>query len=146
MSPTPDDRRRAEELSRQLASHPRPGREVRLQIALRDGSEVPLPLPDQVVEFLSEVLAEMAGGRAVALIPIQAELTTQEAADFLNVSRPFLIGLLERGEIPHRRVGTHRRISSRELFAYKERGDRDREEALGRLVDLGQETGVGYLP
>jgi excisionase family DNA binding protein len=86
----------------------------------------------------------MACGNAVSLLPLNAELTTQQAADILNVSRPYLVGLLEKGDMAFRKVGVQRRVPLREVIAYKTRTDIDRRAALNELARLGQEAGVGY--
>ena len=108
--------------------------------------EEPVELPAGAVALLMEILGAMAAGRGVTIIPENAELTTVEAADVLNVSRPFLIRLLEEGAIPFRKVGKHRRIRMDDVMAYKEAIDKKREEALDEMVRLAQEHNMGYGP
>ena len=128
----------ATELSRYLSEHPEAER-ARVQF---DDSD--LILPRHALELLRDLLAEMAQGNAVTIMPTHAELTTQQAADILNVSRPHLIKLLESGEIPFSHVGTHRRIRYQDLLAYKAGRDQKREEALDELVRQAQEHDMGY--
>jgi len=102
----------------------------------------PLALPREVVELLASLLAHLGAGRAVSIVPSDAELTTQQAADLLNVSRPYLIGLLEAGEIEYRTVGTHRRITASSLLEYQRKDDHRRRLAADELTRLGQEMGM----
>jgi len=96
-------------------------------------------LPAGALKLFVAMLAEAARGNAVTLIPSHKELTTQEAADFLNVSRPFVVKILERGEMPYHRRGSHRRIKFSDLMVYKRRSDVAAEKAFQELVDLSNE-------
>lgn len=118
----------------------------RVQLSLRgsNGESDELVLPGHVVQILLDVLAEMAQGNAVSLVPYHQEISTQDAANLLNVSRPFLVRLLEKGEIPFRKVGTHRRVKLQDVLAYKERTDNQRRKALDELTQLSQNEGMGY--
>ncbi|NJQ04993.1 helix-turn-helix domain-containing protein [Streptomyces lonarensis] len=106
-----------------------------------DGRES-LALPREAVELLATLLAHLSAGRAVSVVPADAELTTQQAADMLNVSRPFLIGLLEAGEIEYRTVGSHRRITASSVLEYQRRDDHRRRAVADELTELGQEMGT----
>lgn len=108
------------------------------------GQEQPIELPAGAVAVLVEVLEAMAAGRGVTIIPESTELTTVEAADVLNVSRPYLIKLLDEKVIPHRLVGKHRRILIDDVMAYKERIDTEREDVLAQLITDAQENDMGY--
>jgi excisionase family DNA binding protein len=106
--------------------------------------EQPLELPAGAVALLMDILDAMAAGRGISLIPEDAELTTVQAAEVLNVSRPYLIKLLAEGAIPHRKVGKHRRIRLEDVRSYKSRIDRDREALLDELAADAQENDMGY--
>lgn len=118
-----------------------PGRRVRLVVDDEHGDEA-LTVPRGAVELLEQILAHMAAGHGVSVVPAHAELTTQQAADLLNVSRPFLISLLEAHEIEYRRVGKHRRIEADSLMQYMRADDQGRREAAGTITALNQEMGL----
>ena len=101
-------------------------------------------LPAFALRLLDNILSELALGNAVKVVPIHAELTTQEAADLLNVSRPHLVKLLDEGVIPHTKTGRHRRVRFADLMAYKELRDRASREAMDELAAQAQELGMGY--
>ena len=98
-------------------------------------------LPAPAVKLLTDILVHLGAGDAVAVIPDHAEVTTQQAADFLNVSRPWIVKLIEQDELPHRMVGTHRRILFSDLRKYKDRKNQDRRRALDALAAEAQELG-----
>jgi excisionase family DNA binding protein len=91
------------------------------------------------VELIAHMFGQLAEGRGVSVIPSHAELTTQQAADVLSVSRPFLIGLLESGRIPYRTVGRHRRITFEDLMEFKRHDDLTRRAAADQLAEVSQE-------
>lgn len=107
-------------------------------------SEIPITLPFSAIQLLQQILTQMAQGNAVTLIPIHANLTTQQAADLLNVSRPFLIKLLEQQIIPFEKVGTHRRIKAENLFKYRAKLNLEKQKALDQLTQQAQELDMGY--
>lgn len=118
-----------------LRSHPDGPATVRL---LDDDADQ-LVVPRAAVELLARVLAHMANGHGVSVVPAHAELTTQQAADLLNVSRPYLIGRLDAGEIEYRKVGSHRRVLAGSLLEYKHRDDARRRAAADELTALTQD-------
>jgi excisionase family DNA binding protein len=131
----------AKETSLALASRTQSTDPLQLRL-LDDPTARTLKLPASAVRMLVHILDEMARGNAVTLIPVHAELTTQEAADMLNISRPSLIQLLDEGKIEYRRVGTHRRVRFEALMAYKRRADAERRAVLAELAAYDQELGL----
>lgn len=122
-----------------LAKHP--SEPEMIEVIVEHG-EPSLVLPRPAVTLFAQILAQLAEGRGVSVIPSQAEVTTQQAADLLGVSRPYVVGLLEDGAIAHRKVGRHRRILLADLLAYKRTDDEQRRKAADELGDLGQELGI----
>jgi excisionase family DNA binding protein len=131
----------AKETSRVLASRLR-GRDL-MRFRIIDGHSQPtVKIPATAVRLLVRILEEMASGNTVTLIPVHAELTTQEAADMLNISRPSLIQLLDEGKFDYRRVGTHRRVRFEALMKYKRKAEAARRAALAELAAYDQELGI----
>jgi excisionase family DNA binding protein len=115
-----------------------PGRPVKL--IGPDGRQT--ELPPALSAILSRAVRLLAQSRAVALVPYQKLLTTQEAAELLNVSRPYLVRLLESGAIPYEKVGTHRRVRFADLMRYREQRDAVRHRALASLTQKSQRLGL----
>src|SRR5713226_8238966 len=131
----------AKETSSVIASRLRGQDLMRFRI-LDGASQQTVKIPSSVVRMLVRILEEMASGNTVTLIPVRAELTTQEAADMLNISRPSLIQLLDEGKIDYRRVGTHRRVRFEALMKYKRKAEAARRAALAELAAYDQELGI----
>ena len=140
--PTAKDSAIARNSGQQLARFASKNQPLTLRIA--DGTAGPIELPAGAVQLLMEILENMAAGRGVTIIPQNAELTTVQAAEILNVSRPFLIKLLESKKIPYRTVGKHRRVRMEEVMTFKAQIDHEREKALDDLVADAQEQKMGY--
>jgi excisionase family DNA binding protein len=104
-----------------------------------DGEEI--LLPESVYEALCQVIEAMASGQAITIVPHDREMTTQQAADFLNVSRPYLIKLLEQEVIPHIKVGAHRRVRARDIMMYKQQRDTQRQKNLSEFTAFLQDEG-----
>ena len=103
-----------------------------------------LRLPPKVLRLFADMLGSLAQGQAVALMPKERDLTTQGAASFLNVSRPYVVRLLEEGKIAYHKVGTHRRIRFADVLQYKEDRQKVTQDALQKLTDQAQELNLGY--
>jgi excisionase family DNA binding protein len=141
MLPSEADAALAKETGRVLASRLGGDNLVRLQV-MGGGSRTSVKLPAAAARLLVRILDEMARGNAVTLIPVHAELTTQEAADMLGISRPSLIRLLDEGKVEYRRVGTHRRVRFDALMKHKRQADAARRAALAELAAYDQELGI----
>jgi excisionase family DNA binding protein len=139
--PQDEDAQLSRESSRILAPHINSAAR-HIKIIEPDGTEQSALIPAAAYRLLVDVLTQMAQGNAVTLIPIHAELTTQEAADLLNVSRPYLIKQIEAGAIPYHKIGRHRRIRFEDLMAYKQQVDAARSQALDELVAESQALGL----
>jgi excisionase family DNA binding protein len=131
----------AERSSRLLAACIGHGETARLRVI--EGNET-IELPVSALRMLVEILNQMAQGNAVSLVPVHAELTTQQAADFLNVSRPFLVNLLDQNKLSHRKVGTHRRVAFEELVRFRKQSQIERLSALDALTEEAQALDMGY--
>jgi excisionase family DNA binding protein len=139
--PSEADAEVAKESSRVLAAFLSKKNTLRVRL-LDDPRKETVALPASAVRLLVRILEETARGNAVTLIPVHAELTTQQAADMLNISRPSLIQLLDEGKIEFRRVGTHRRVRFEALMAYKRAHEAERRAALAELARYDQELGL----
>ncbi len=145
VAPSEADALLARESSRLLATH-KLGRRASVRIRLLDdGDEAEtMSVPASAVRLFLHLLTEMSQGHAVTLIPTHAELTTQQAADLLNVSRPYVVKLLHEGKIPSRTVGKYRRVRFNDLVAYQRKDDEARAKILEQLTAEAQELGMGY--
>lgn len=143
--PEKQEARAALESQRALAAFISNGFDTQqIQIVDRDRQPHALEVPTSALRLLIDILGELGEGNAVKIVPVHAELTTQEAADLLNVSRPHLVKLLETGQIPFHRAGKHRRIKFSDLMNYKNTRDADSDQALAELAQQAQELDMGY--
>ena len=144
LTPSPQDATIARVSGQLLSRYARQKEPLALRVTHGADQESPIELPAGAVTLLVDILEAMAAGRGVTLMPEDAELTTVQAAAMLNVSRPFLVKLLDEGALPYRRVGKHRRLRVEDVVAYKTAIDRDREEVLDKLAREAQEQDMGY--
>jgi excisionase family DNA binding protein len=134
-----------EMLFRQIANHAatRKRPDQACLIIGKDGE--PTPIPESVFFLFERIIEILSRGDAVTVVPIGKELTTQQAADMLNISRQFLVRLLDEGKLPYSKTGKHRRLKIEDVLSYKEKRGQERQEGLRRLSRLTQEFG-GYDP
>jgi excisionase family DNA binding protein len=142
--PSKEDIELARTSGQRLAPMARRGQPLTLRVREAGQKEETIELPAGAVKLLQAILEDMASGRAVTIVPQNAELTTQQAADFLNVSRPFLVQLLEQKKLPFRLVGTHRRIRFEDVLRFKETTDAERRKVLDQLAAEAQDLKMGY--
>ncbi|MEO6963733.1 MAG: excisionase family DNA-binding protein [Puia sp.] len=114
-----------------------------VKIKIQDKGDF-LKIPKKAALLLFDILDKMAQGKSFTLIPSNSEISTQQAADMLNVSRPHLVKLLEEGIIPFKKVGTHRRIELKHLIGYQQKSKENRDKKLDFLVKQAQELNLGY--
>lgn len=126
------NRKRSEEVS------------IQLQPGMAAQGFASVVIPTKALHLLAVILSSMAQGKAVSLIPSDSEISTQQAADLLGVSRPHLVKLLEKGTIPFKKVGSHRRVLLEDLLIYKERQEQVRHEQLQFLAEQAQDLNLGY--
>jgi len=135
--PSASEKAAANQLRQILAAHA--GGDVKLRVLDEKSKPAKVTLSPALSGLLMELLRHIGRGDAVTLVPVHEMLTTQQAADILNVSRPFLISLLERGDISYTMTGRHRRIKAEDLFAYRRERDGKRSKALSDLAELDAE-------
>ena len=119
-------------------------RAASITLTTSEGVQPPIDLPPASLQLIGRLLGLLSERRAFTLIPSKQELTTVEAANFLNVSRPFVIKEIEEGRLPHRKVGSHRRIAFEDLLTYAKEMRKRQEHALERMADDARELGLDY--
>ncbi len=122
----------AQQLATYLRNHPTPSK--RVVLCVEDSPETSITVPSEAFQLFIDLLDQLALGNAVTIAPVHAELTTQQAAELLNVSRPFLVKLLESNEIPFRKVGTHRRIRLVDILVFQRQLDKQRSDSMRELT------------
>jgi len=140
--PSEGDVERAREVRRALERLDVDRGALRVQIAGAGHKATTIDLPPVVTRLLMNILKETAAGHAITLVPLEAEITTQQAAELLNVSRPFVVGLIDKGTLPARMVGNHRRLPLKDVLAYKADNRAKRRQSLRELAALDQELGL----
>ncbi|SFE82226.1 excisionase family DNA-binding protein [Spirosoma endophyticum] len=141
--PTLQDQRVAKESLHSFTEAIAETRSDRMVIQIQESKDL-ITIPAKALDLLSFILSSMAEGKAISLIPSDSEVSTQQAADMLNVSRPYVVKLLEEGKIPFKKVGSHRRILLEDLLTYEKEQKVIRKERLRFLTEQAQELNLGY--
>lgn len=144
VTPTDEEVGLAREAGQQLAKLAALERPVEVKVVGKGTKGESLVLPASSLKLLADILEQMASGHGVAVLSIDAELSTQQAAEVLSVSRPFVVKLLDERKLPHRKVGAHRRVLLRDVLDYKKRTDAERLKVLQELAEQSQELDMGY--
>ncbi len=142
--PNKHDTDLAEKSSRKLADYVQSTKEPTFQIVDSAGKRTKISFPVSALKLLVDILVQMAEGNAVTLMPIHAELTTQESPNLRNVSRPLLVKLRDAKKSPYRKVGTRRRVLAKDILKYKENIDNERLKTLEKLSKEAQDLDMGY--
>lgn len=143
-TPSPETAEQAKRALRVLAALPR-RRARTVELRPKEGADaVQVTVPREAFDLFLEVLGQMASGNAVTVLPVHSELTTQQVADLLDVSRPYVVRLLDDGKLPSRKVGAHRRVRTEDVLAYELRDDARRREVLDALTGEAQKYALGY--
>jgi len=145
--PTAEDSKQAKDSSRVLAqalANYSDDDRVRMTIQGSSGTNDELVLPGDIMNLLLNVLTQVSQGNAISLMPMHQEISTQQAADLLSVSRPHLVKLLEQGNIPFRKVGSHRRVKLTDVMDYRGTVDKERNKTLDELSQLSQDMGMDF--
>ena len=127
-----------------LEKNEQPLKQITLRVSIEqpDGEKAELLLPGLTLALLSKILRELGHGKNVVVMATDTEVTTQQAADFLKVSRPYVVKMLEEGKIPYRLVGPRRRVLLGDLLRYKEQVEAERHRGLDGLVAEAQKLGM----
>ena len=142
--PTAKDAMLAQATSRRLATLLGEQTSLKVKIVGNEAVDAVIEIPASAVRLFVHILEEMGAGHTVTVLPIHAELSTQQAADLLNVSRPYFVQLLDKGVLPHRKVGTHRRVLFEDVLRYKNDIQERRRKVLAELAAEAQELNLGY--
>lgn len=130
-------------LERITQKHTSKSKPVEVEIEI-NGEKTQLKIPVAALGYLNTIIEHMAKGEAISVIPSETEISTQQAAEMLNVSRPYIVKLLEEGKIPYHKVGTHRRIKLKDMQAYQRAYEKQQDEALDELAKQAQKLDMGY--